>query len=279
MRFASVQSIDSRIGITMKNKMFLLASLIILHPLLSGFVLLGAKKATLDTQPGEIVQFVWDGVTPGISKKGEFQGGMFQDLSDEEFFLQLLTLAFEKWNEIPGSYLNMIVVQGGDAVVNSEDQINSLVVSKEDNATTAAFAKPIIDAEEPNTIRDCDIVIANRKTEARSLAYTVTHEIGHCLGLGHGHSNYNAIMGYSRASRSIKLGADDIAGLLYLYPDPDVIGSEPQEAISCSTLSAPTNNKFSVSSLLLLFIIFTLPILVPTFTRRKSAHFKLSSSK
>jgi hypothetical protein len=61
----------------------------------------------------------------------------------------------------------------------------------------------------------------------------LTHEIGHCLGLGHS-SDYNALMYYStNSTRQAVLAKDDIDGLTYLYPNQQLGTS----VLGCSALS------------------------------------------
>ena len=68
----------------------------------------------------------------------------------------------------------------------------------------------------------------------------ITHEIGHCLGFGHSHTNWNSIMSYAWLSGSNgKLGLDDMAGLIFLYPDPNY-GSDVKETVACGTIGNKT---------------------------------------
>jgi hypothetical protein len=234
----------------------------------SAFVLLSAAKATLPVTPANpTVSFVWDGNVPELDEKDKYREGAFAELDDKAFMQQLLQDALNIWNSVPGSYLRMSVTEGTTSL-DEEDKVFSIVVEKSDNLSTAAFAKPNVLEDDRNTIADCDISIADTKTTAKDLAYTITHELGHCVGLGHPHTNYGAIMGYSRMSRLLKLGADDIAGVIYLYPDPNYVSGEPKEIV-CAAVTGATG--YQMGALLLLL----LPLLMmvrqrPQMTRVKS---------
>ncbi len=92
-------------------------------------------------------------------------------------------------------------------------------------------------------INDCDININDSAVETKDLAYTLVHELGHCLGFGHNHSNYNSIMGYARTKKNLSLGNDDKSGLIYLYPDPLVFDGSTKELISCATLKSGSGQQ------------------------------------
>jgi hypothetical protein len=217
----------------------------------SAFVLLSSAKATLPVSPSDpTINFIWDGSTPTIDEKDKYAGGQYQALDDKAFMQQLLQDALNVWNTVPGSYLRM-TVEEGSAEMDDKDKIFSLVVEKSDNLSSAAYAKPTIDEENREAIVDCDINISDTKTSAKDLAYTITHELGHCVGLGHPHTNYGAMMGYSRGSRLLKLGADDIAGVVYLYPDPTYVSSEPKEIV-CSTINGENSSSLNLGIILLL---------------------------
>jgi predicted Zn-dependent protease len=239
---------------------------LMLWPLLCGFNLLGSKKSTFYTAPGEVVQLVWDGNTPSMNKKEEFQDGQYADLDDHDFFQEMLNVAVGKWNEVPGSFLQMQVIEGADIVPDKEDKQHVIVVKSESNASSAAYAAPTRSEDDESIIEDCDIVIADRKTDARDLAFTLVHELGHCLGLGHAHSNYNAIMGYSRDKRNLKLGADDVAGISFLYPNTDEVDAEPKELVSCGVINSNPSSK----AFLLIFMLF--PVIFSGFFVPKRSH-------
>jgi hypothetical protein len=230
---------------------------------LQAFVLLsGPREARMDVSeenPRIVFELSLD--PPAIKEKDNFLDGAYADLSDEDFWMMLVQLAIQPWNDVADSYLEMDVTFSANAALDKEDRIFSIVVDKT-NLTTSAYAAPGI---EEKTIVDCDIAVSERGATARSLAFTLMHEIGHCLGLGHNHSDYSAVMGYARTDRSLTLGLDDEAGLIYLYPHSSI--GKPQELAGCGVLSGSTSSNSG--SLLFLLAPICLPL-----TRRLREKFK-----
>jgi len=250
-----------------------LAVLLALYPALTGFVLLSATKATLPVTPASpTAVFFWDGKSPSISEKDKFKGGAYQGYSDTDFMQQLLKDAMDIWNEVPGSFVKLELQPApDDAVIDDSDQKNSIVIQKSSNLSTAAYAKPVTDPNDAGVIYDCDVNIADTKVTARDLAFTIAHELGHCLGLGHAHTNYHAIMGYSRDNRNLSLGADDEAGVIYLYPDPNYVSAKPREVV-CGVAAG---EGATAGSLLALLAGLTLPVLgcgLSDWQRRRRGH-------
>lgn len=186
---------------------------------------------------------------PSITDKDKFMGGQYEDLSDEDFWLMLVQLAMKPWNDVADAYIEMSVEFSDQAALNNEDRIFSIVVGKT-NLTTAAYADPTL---EDKVIADCDIAVSERGSTARFMAYTLMHELGHCLGLGHNHSDYAAVMGYSRTDRSLSLGLDDEAGLVFLYPSSAV--GKPKELAGCGVIGGRGSSNFWM------FLLLCLPIL------------------
>lgn len=223
-----------------------------------GFVFLsGPRAAQLPVDINEpSMSFIVGEDTPVISKKEDFLGGRYSELDDSAFFHALINEAMAVWNNVDTAYIDLQLVtdRGNEAALDRNDQTFSIVVDGV-NATASAFARPKIDGD---SIVDCDIVIGDRAVEAKALAYTLMHELGHCLGLGHNHTNYDSVMGYSREDTQLKLGMDDKIGITYLYPAEGI--TSPKENFGCGIVGK--NRGFFVG-----FFLFS-PLLLLMLRRR-----------
>lgn len=218
---------------------------LLVAPAALGFVHVSPDKPHLpSTIDHPEIAFYWNGSYPTIKSKEDLAGGIYKDLDDEAFFQQLLTLAFQKWNDIEGAFLVMTVATDTNASIDEEDDRNSIVVSSVDNISTAAFAQPVNRSTKPaseqtdnekdvHIIHDCDITISDKSVDAKFLFSTLIHEIGHCVGLGHPHTSYKSIMSYARSEGATTLGLDDEAGIIYLYPEDPTTA---KELVSCGAL-------------------------------------------
>ncbi|MCX6125681.1 MAG: M57 family metalloprotease [Proteobacteria bacterium] len=226
-------------------------------PSLTGFVLLGKQKSTLPATPAApTIEFLYDpnGEVPGLSNKDAILNGIYANHTDIQLLPILLQLAMDQWNSIRGSYLRLSLKASPTKPERStSDRLNVILAERNANASTAAFATPQNNPDIPDEIYDCDISISLKGVSAQSFLETVTHELGHCVGLGHPHNNYGAIMSYSRGGKSYKLGADDKAGAIYLYPDPTYVDSNPTELIGCGNVGMGKSSSRWFS--LLLFVV------------------------
>ena len=201
----------------------------------------------------DTIYFYWDGVAPEITGKSDVFEGQFSFSSDSDLMYEILNQAVERWNEVETSYLTMQVEINTNLTVDANDNTNAIVTSNLESQSIAAYALPQYLAEDNNAlINDCDITISNDSVSANDLYYTLIHELGHCIGLGHPHSNYGALMGYSRLSRLPTLGADDIAGISFIYPITDL--NVENYKLFCSTMAGSSNVAF-VFLILPLFVL------------------------
>ena len=247
------------------------ASVILFAPFLTSFVLLGKKSSHLPATPeSPTITFNWstDGKAPELRDKDKFKDGAYANYTDAQLTPVLIQEAMDQWNTIRGSYLRFqINMTTGVLSLDKEDRQHDIVVKKAASASVAAYAAPNVPSDS-TTIEDCDIVINDVKTSALSLLETVTHELGHCVGLGHPHNNYGAIMSYSRSGKSYRLSADDKAGAIYLYPDPDYVHGEPDEMVSCGAIRG---QHYDSSKGPWLYWLMSLPLLAVIARRRRRA--------
>jgi Matrixin len=242
-----------------------------MFPWVSGFVLLsGPAESRLGVTPdAPTAKFVWDGKAPELNKKEEYQDGIYAEKTNEEVMEILLNQALLIWSNIPGSFIKLEMTQDANTTLNGEDNIHSIVVASSSNLTQAAFASPQLSDDE-KTIRDCDISVATTKTSVKELLYTITHELGHCLGLGHNHANYGAIMGYSRDVHSATLGADDMAGILYLYRDSTKYSDDAVENMGCAVVAQGNGATHATATATAVILLIPLCSSLVTTRRRKA---------
>ncbi|MBC7660010.1 MAG: matrixin family metalloprotease [Chitinophagaceae bacterium] len=224
----------------------LILSLVLGPQSLKAFVHISPSKPHLPVSPNNpTITFQWNGSAPVLSDKGDVFDGIYADSSDTELMEVLLKAAMGKWNEVESAYLNFEVVLNKNAVTNSEDEIYAIVVEDQDSQTVAAAALPSFQSSNPDDsplkknghiIYDCDISVSTNAVSAKYLLKTLTHELGHCVGLGHPHSDYNSIMSYANSSDTAELGLDDKAGISFLYPEPGV-SQKVKYMTSCGVLA------------------------------------------
>ncbi|MCX6117966.1 MAG: M57 family metalloprotease [Proteobacteria bacterium] len=233
-----------------------LLAILAFTPSLTGFVLLGKNKAKLPATPeSPEIEFIYDpnGEVPPLSSKDALLDGQYANLSDQELFPILLQIAVDQWNGVRGSYLRLKLVPATSTPERSrDDKLNVILAERNTNASTAAFATPENNPDNADEISDCDISVSLSGAKATSMLETLTHEIGHCVGLGHPHNNYGAIMSYSRGGSSYKLGADDKAGAIFLYPDPAYVDDKPKELIGCGNIGIEANVMYVTWMIVLL---------------------------
>ncbi|RYZ57408.1 MAG: matrixin family metalloprotease [Proteobacteria bacterium] len=213
---------------------------------LFAFVHISAVKPHLPVSPEHPnIIFQWNGDAPSLSKKSEVFDGAYAESSDNELMEALLQEAVNKWNNVESAYLNFEVVVNPGVVKSDEDEIYAIVVESQDSFSVAAAALPVFAAKGDSPsgnkksgriIYDCDISVSSSGVDAQELLRTLVHEIGHCVGLGHPHSNYHSIMSYSNMSSSAELGLDDKAGISFLYPEPGV-SQDVKYLTTCGTLA------------------------------------------
>ncbi|MCX6117016.1 MAG: matrixin family metalloprotease [Proteobacteria bacterium] len=233
----------------------------------TAFVPIFSNKAILpSTVDDPEVVFVWDGALPRISDKDSYKDGIYSQLSDRELMLALLDESAAIWSNVAGSYLKLKIEENpGLAKFDPKDKVNSIVLSNTGTLSAAATATPVL-SENKSVIEDCDIILSEMgEKNIQSILIAMVHELGHCIGLGHAHDNLDSIMGYGRTYSSYKLGADDKAGAIYLYPDPAYGDTKVRQAVpvQCGNIGV-----FGSSSQWATLLIASLPFSLVFFRRR-----------
>lgn len=170
-----------------------------------GFVFLGPEKPRLKPVDGRIVSFALTDQAPAFVVKDSDSDGYFSGQSNAEIFELLVAEAMRISNEVPGLAIELAIDPTVIGSINPDDNVFSIGIG-DLNTRASGLAFPVVNSTDPTEIRDCDIQVARDIVSIPSFIYVLVHELGHCLGLGHNHSDPSAIMGYWQPIDEIALG-------------------------------------------------------------------------
>lgn len=158
------------------------------------------------------------GSPPAFENKEKFLNGKYSDFSDNDFFKAMVVEAMKRWNDVEDSFVELALSEESGTAADSEDNINTIVFSSGSwSDAGSAIPKQGTAAEDSRYIVDCDIHLDAEK-DPDKLAFTVLHELGHCLGLLHPHYSTKSVMSYATLSKKLELTLNDKAGVTILYP-------------------------------------------------------------
>jgi hypothetical protein len=211
--------------------------------LCSGFtVLSGPEKATIRPNNGSTndpqVIFHWDGSVPQIHSAEGFLDGKHAGKSGTALMRAIIEESLSIWSSIPGTAISLVLDDQIDNGAQKDrlDLKHSIFAEDITSSSFAAAALPNFAYNKeinPNRdIVDCDIQIGTSTYSAEELAFTVAHEIGHCLGIGHNHLVGDAMMSYRNTDRKFTLSADDIMAAMFLYPS-ERYADTPKDFLGC----------------------------------------------
>lgn len=148
-------------------------------------------------------------------------------------FSLIMNSIYNDFNSIESAYVQL-VSDADSEFAGSVGRTISICVSNVAGAGSG-FATPRYGGD--GKITGCEITLSPATTdEASTFVATVTHEIGHCLGLDHAHETDQAIMSYFYDRNKPRLQMDDKMGIIQQFPTEAGFG---REAASFGMACAP----------------------------------------
>ncbi|MEZ4725815.1 MAG: matrixin family metalloprotease [Caldilineaceae bacterium] len=205
-----------------------------------------------------VVDPKWPGAVPQINVKVNLNSVHIDDQGGSaEQFLETITNALRTWSIIPEAGFTFLY--DGDTASTTTEFNNKSEILFIANGTNSQLGQAQIWFTSSGAIVEADIWInddyqldatGNPAENEIDLESAILHELGHWLPLGH-MSNANAVM-YAvlgAGTRKVSLSADDIAGIVALYPcpaisciDPAYVGSATMTptVTTTATVATPT---------------------------------------
>ncbi len=201
-----------------------------------GFKVFGPKWPITRDSPTVWIKFKEDDLERGfLSYPTNWEYGSYSQLDPTMQRRALIRAMFDEYHAIDTSFARLafypidgVIDASDDPADTPFDPITALnrtitiSMAPAGGPLTAGYAYP---QSSGSDIIACTIVIAE-STFLNPVEFfsTLGHEVGHCMGLMHNHSDTGALMGYN--SRGYKLGVDDQMAITYLYPRKPEYGKE-----------------------------------------------------
>jgi len=140
-------------------------------------------------------------------------------------FNAVLQSVIDDYNAVGSSFVRLAVypadpnnpgapAPGDSAFTTALGAVRTIDICFSHQTFTGGFT---VQKHEGNRVIGCSIKISDASSSnARAVARTLTHELGHCFGLAHPQETTHSVMSYF--SDAIRLQIDDKMGLTYLYP-------------------------------------------------------------
>lgn len=147
-------------------------------------------------------------------------------------FTTVMTSVYADITSIPGSYVSL-----NDAATDPEwatSTNRTIEVCFKSQTGGGGVAK--LKMGSGGKLSGCEIELHPGLTSsAKGFVRTLTHEIGHCLGLDHSHDNDRSLMSYFMSDNIVRLQMDDKMGLIQQFPLDPAYGQEsPNFGASCA---------------------------------------------
>ncbi len=173
-------------------------------------------------------------------------GDPLHGVSDVSFDRMIQTI-IDDYNDIPSSFIRLArypddpVNPGtpatGDSAFTVEKAAQRTITvcfGTPSSLGAAGYATWKVDST-GKFIVSCEVILTDAlKGSAKNFTRTLTHELGHCLGLGHPQEMTHALMSYFSSPELTRLQPDDKNGMTHLYPSEAAYGEEtPSFGLSC----------------------------------------------
>jgi len=142
----------------------------------------------------------------------------------------------DDYEAVVPSYLELDLLPQNPSAAESAAAKNKTIkvcIESSNNPFEGGHAKPEFD---DGKFVGCSIVLAKAvKDDILDFVSTLTHEIGHCVGLDHPQETQHSIMSYFTNDHNIRLLIDDKMGLVHLFPKSGYdLQEKPTFGLSCS---------------------------------------------
>jgi hypothetical protein len=146
-------------------------------------------------------------------------------------FASVVASVYLDFTSIPGAYLQIVDTTDPEYVVTSTRVIDVCFKSQTGGGGVARQQMG-----SGGKLSGCTIELdPSLATSAKKFVKTLTHEIGHCVGLDHSQDNVQSLMSYFSESDLVRLQMDDKMGIIQQFPlDPAYAQETATFGASCA---------------------------------------------